>query len=1250
MSEISLQEEDNIISAMLNDFNRNNMVLFIGNDVNASDLSEALCRLPWSCVVTSSRLDNLGGKFVNDVRRPMEYSNYKEMPAKIYDRVSLPIIRLFGGTEQDEVDDDIELARMMREQDATKMLQIVLAKLDILSQMIVVGYRPDVKDDIQVLQFLVSLKECQGGMIRFFQVGEGVQAERLKKYAQKNGYECYPLYLAEAMERENSENSVVKERLEVHVGIENIFYKNNNPVSISDDELLRYQDIAELLTEERIHEIRPLGRIQQNRWFYNFLTRSSANGPQWYGYLPQSDFHLKRDYEDILVNLVMYLLGSGKDIEGLGANVPVILEGAPGSGKSIALAALAYRVFQKHTNPVIFIRNSELNTAQDLDVLDNMMRMIQETGEDDARILVVWDSSAYYNVTRIAKDIATWLDNHGRKFLLVCSAYNQRFDNSKVVYFRQNQREYVRATKQRYDYLVSRNCRFIHASREMKEGELPALYQKIKLYTDKKEEEVSRNFKLLEAECENSIFEYFYRLINILQPELESGLRKEQKKIGAFVQTELDRIMNNKKEKKTISLMKQALMDAGIDLDSRELEEVEEEENRSMADLHRFNMCIAMFGRFKLNVPSNLALNMLFIGKRGEEHSLYSTENRELFRQLTTGIPWIMYRMGVDGDFHFVYRNTLEAEIFLKRHVVDTECQIDMICDMLDYYYNNYRINNYMVDIDVKNALQKILRMIGPNSDYIAFHGSDSVEHNNLLKHLPKIIDKLEWIRVEGKVPDTDASFASIEVTFLREYYSVLWEKFHGYNRALVGNYKPWEVNKEDFTESSYLERLNKLQKAENLALKCINELERLVVKSSAQTIDKRFWTVQMNSFAVEVTRCNMKLKDLWEEYSELCKFGQMKQLKEWDSLKTVDYITQFRRLNRAINSDPLNGYAYNALFSIFEREYERADEERKLQLLSEIQVIADDANMLELQNRGANGDDEIARHLNQIAQYNSAVRITIESIENHTCGEAFEKLFADMLSRNNPAAISFVCQQELQQAGLNKFSLYDEDGIIQDLPELDQEQLAVCSRICSFMKKDKYKECVERNPYALYLLLRVTWMYYTRRPLIANRECRLIKMNLEQWKEIRYICDAYEQSAGENKKPLAVLVHALAITQVEGDYIAANALLESMNESLFFTTPRMRVPFMICDENGVAKKFEGKVISIKEFRGFIAVNGVPLHMGSKTGVRFYMKNLGMDHMPKEKQFVNSLELGIGYTGFSAYTEKGRKRLEGKNL
>lgn len=1238
MSEMQIEREDEIIADLQQSFSKNNMILFVGVNADENDLTETLCDLPWSCVVTSKRDEEFGKIFINEVRKPREYAKAEELPSKIYDRSALPIVRLFGveNKDQDDDEEDTEIFMERLEDECKNMLSAVMSKLDIISQMIIVGYSPDNKNDIRRGALVVRWEKSAGGVISLFGMDSTTdEGQKLKKSADKMGYHWYEESLTAMLERQNIEASSVDDFRMIPEN--NLFYKGGRPASISSSQLLRYRNIGELLTEEKIYSVRPLGRIQQSRWFLNFLTRSSVDGPQWYGYLRQSEFYLKRNFEEILVDLVLNIL-SGKAMSVPGYSTPVVLHGDPGSGKSVILGALAYRVFMKKVNPVIFIHKKELNLGTDLEELDQMMQDIENAGEADTRILLIWDGAAYRNVEKNAKNFARQLDNRGRRFVLVCSAYRNVALASAVG---SEKYRYVEGRFEKNsegnDVVHYNKCYFVQSQNDMTEKEAFSLRQKVKEYLPKESEFINKCWRKLEKEDNKRLFDYFYQLIVVLQPPLEKGLSREHQQVAGFVQEQLDKMALAKKTKNepTVNPMKQALAKVGVILNEDEEDKAEKSENY---DLNQFNTCVALFSRFKLETPVPLAIHMLYGGQQKIEDSFYSDQNRELFNKITTLIPWIFFRENSDGVFCFYYRSTLEAKIFLEKNPTMPERQIDMICKMLEYYAYSCKSYN-SEDFSLKVSLQRLLRAIGPNSDYEPFQNIRNTEHNELLYHLNKIIEKLRSMRNEG-IPDTDASFATIEVTFIREYYGTCWER--------INNFKNISFN-EDELANVYRKRIGEINEAETLANNSIEQLEHMEVKNYS----KRQIASQINSLTVEVCKCSMMLERLIEEYENL-PLRDGGDTEEWKIPEPIPYNPLYRMLLKSLNSDPLNGYTYNALFNLFKKEYERPENsrERKFELLSNIRIYVDDAMTFDIQDRGSAGIDELGRNITDIMQYSNKTKVRIKDICNNTCEPEFKNLFDTMLDQNNPSAIIFICQQELDDAQLNV--RYHTGKDIENNREkefvLNESQLKKCEEIREFMTSKKYADCIESSSHALYLLLRVSWMCYNKRPLLDGwkKECRLTYLNERQWRDIHRICQLYENCTDINRKPIVVLLHALSIIQVHKNFNEAYEILESLNEDLFFATARMRVPYMYCNPEGVPYQFTGQVIEAEKFKGFIDVHNVKLYRGRKRGIRFFAKNIGESTAPATKTLLDSLEIGIGYTGFSLYTAKGRKRLEEK--
>ena len=241
-----------------------------------------------------------------------------------------------------------------------------------------------------------------------------------------------------------------------------------------------------------------------------------------------------------------------------------------------------------------------------------------------------------------------------------------------------------------------------------------------------------------------------------------------------------------------------------------------------------------------------------------------------------------------------------------------------------------------------------------------------------------------------------------------------MWDKLHNYSKSQYGNRSPWEIFPDDYTEETYKKRLKMLSEVSDLALDSIEKLE-VMMHDTHGYLSQRSIQSSINSLTVELAMSNGTLESIKQEYVQYMNGSIVAK-----DVKPLSYVQLYPILFKAISASPLNGYLYNALFKIFEKEYESASEERRLFLLSDVRMIADDASTLEITNRGMNDKDELSIHLHKIAQYSCSYEVHIADIEYGTAPAPFLNLFNNMLSRNNASGICFVCQQELDSIGLS--------------------------------------------------------------------------------------------------------------------------------------------------------------------------------------------------------------------------------------
>ena len=1222
-------KEDELVADLYKCFNQDNMILYVGNKAaNSEQLTEAIYKLPWSCVITSNRKDGFGVGFKGG-RTSRRYTAF-DMPTMIFNREELPIIQLLGNeneipAELEDVDDILRSA--FEKKQAEKALNRIMSKMDIRSRMVVIGYDESDTDEISAETFVFSWQEMQGGKISFFGCKD-VENSFLKNVATKRDFIWENIKLSDLLNTDSDRYEINNQ----NIGDDSeLFYKGKQSVFIKKSILTRCRSFAQLLTEEKINEIRPLGRVQQSRWFYNFLN-NSADAPQWYGYLPQSDFYLKREYEQYLYSVVKLLLANHKCVSKSGINTPVILEGDPGSSKSIELAAIAYKIFCQQISPVIYISGDNLGfsaQSMEIQILDELMQEVEQIGEKDTKFLIVWDSASYRNVASEVKQLVRELENRGRKFVLVCSAYgntSKTNEDSKGQYFSHSEEGLFVASKEKAELLFKDNCYYVYAPRELTDREIVNLKQKAKNYAVADKDVLDKIWKKLEGNV--NIFEYFYELIILLRPQLEAGLSKEQRLVNRYVKKQIEILTSQKICDVENRLMIEALRNAGIEINEIS-EELINEENESDFNLDRFNTCIAMFSRFKLDTPYSIAIQMLCNNDEEYFGVRKDYDNYQLFKLLTTQLNYIHYCENSESKYVFRFRTSIEADIFLKNNQINEDRQIQVILEMLDIYIKYYQRTNE-VDYELKESLVKILRMYGPNTEYREFwdDGKCASQHRSILRKIGILADKVHDLRAVHRIPDDEGAFALIEISFYREIYGNLWDKLKGYSKNKYPDKKQWEVYPDEYTEEMYLMRLNKLSDISDLALNILERLE-LKMRDANSYVFRHSVQSSTQSLIVELARINTIMDKIKEEYDEYTN-GYVTSLVP----KALNYTQLYPILFKAISSSPLNGYLYNALFSLFEKEYKRVNDERKLYLLSEVRMIADDASTLEITSRGPNDTDELSTHIQKIAQFSCSYRVCIDDIRKRSMPKECENLFVGMLERNNASGICFVCQQELDDVGLSGSKIAEIENKTGKEFVLDSKQLDVCKKIVDFMTEDIYSECVEKSVQALFLLLRVEWMYYNGRPLSIGREWQKTYLNKEAWVRIRTVCEKYESISGGVDRPIVLLLHALSKIHTSGDYIGA---MKTMHRVTDMPNQRMRVPYLICDEPGVPKKYNGVVMATHNFAGFLNVDGLPKFTEQNQGVRFYMRNLGLRRMPEKNDVIRDFELGLSLASqFSA--------------
>lgn len=391
-----------------------NAILFIGRNMKEDVVRQIIGLYPWKIIATSRNtlpLEELQGIHIKI------YSDEGDITAaNLWKNDEFPVVYVWKKDESlnEEECQTLEITGESEEEYRVRRAQGMMKRLckmiDNHNAMVVVGYAPETDNDMPYRAFATAVyNDCAiADNIQFW--SEKSEETKLKKLADLKGIEFHTESLDEVLKARYEWNQSDEVKSNDSDAQYEIFYKNGKAVTISSREFLPYRKLAFVLTEQKVFAVRPYGKVMQAKWFYNFLIRSSADGPQWYGYLKNSDFHVSREFEIVLKCAVKREL-LGEAIAGADKEMPIILCGAPGSSKSVALAALAYEIYSEHNNPVIFIDNDTLlfsDKSEEGDALKTLMEKI-DACDGDARILLIWDCSSYRNVTSNAQHLSQML-------------------------------------------------------------------------------------------------------------------------------------------------------------------------------------------------------------------------------------------------------------------------------------------------------------------------------------------------------------------------------------------------------------------------------------------------------------------------------------------------------------------------------------------------------------------------------------------------------------------------------------------------------------------------------------------------------------------------------------------------------------------------------------------------------------------------------------------------------------------------
>lgn len=370
-----------------------------------------VAKFPWSGVFSSAIDDVLAELFRNPTRDVQRVMSTDYQPADPRSRSKLHIWYPYGNVAAPDEAGKPPLTRLgliRRRNTATQMVAQLSEFVTSLGTLIIEGYDPDT-DWHNAELFYAMVSDFEPGQVHWFGTHQTVQDNPLIKPLLNSGQlTLYADSLAQALLAGN-----VDDLLSDSGEDEDIWSRRlrvgKRVVSVPTDLFRQVQVTGRLITEVAFAPLRKLSAQENYSEFRTFLYESSHR-PSWEAFA--RGFAFRREFQSLLQDTVKAQLSRPSE---RGRGEPVMLHGATGSGKTVALGQLAFETQRRGETPVLFIDRS---TRVHSETIDRFCRWAEETGA--AAVVVIWDGMTspreYYN-------LHSFLQSRGRKFVLVSSTY-----------------------------------------------------------------------------------------------------------------------------------------------------------------------------------------------------------------------------------------------------------------------------------------------------------------------------------------------------------------------------------------------------------------------------------------------------------------------------------------------------------------------------------------------------------------------------------------------------------------------------------------------------------------------------------------------------------------------------------------------------------------------------------------------------------------------------------------------------------
>lgn len=363
-------------------------------------------------------------------------------------------------------------------------------------------------------------------------------------------------------------------------------------------------------------EFDSISRDEEKELFRDFLYRSSIE-PVWEAFY--HEMNIVRAYENTAFEQIQNVLNSD-----LLLKKPIILYGQTGTGKSVALASLAYRVKMQKKYPVLFIDGKITNVyREDIEEFCSWC--------DEVNVAVFWDASTHGNDVNKYFELNNYLASKGKKAVIIGTSYNLVEDIRK-----------------------SYSALYIEAPIDIVETEeIHNFKQNYEKFADKRLDD------MWTSKYDNNFLVALYRMLPGTNYSIRKGLLREID-VDTIELSEL--VLLQEKNTPMMALLQKC----GIPISSDE-----EQKNSNKVSIGKIIKIVSMIGQYGIAIPFDVIFRML----NGEVSYFVGS--------LLEKIDFLHVETDVNGNINVFPRNSLEAQIVANSSVVKINEKVEIIKEVV---------------------------------------------------------------------------------------------------------------------------------------------------------------------------------------------------------------------------------------------------------------------------------------------------------------------------------------------------------------------------------------------------------------------------------------------------------------------------------------------------------------------------------------------------------------------------------------